>query len=530
MQRFIGLLLAALTASSLAAQQSNWAEFDREWRSLHVSIRTDAGVFSPALQNLDRAGKRIEPFSHDELSGFVGIYFAQTSVLRTLSVAGLEDMFDATAVTEGNRWGYGHALPYIAAITMQNIIRPIPTSFGKAAPMPPTAEFVRGGSIDTSKPDYLRFVVYSNLDQFHERAKQSGHPSGRAYFDAARHEIGMALDMQRFRSLYANLEKDPDRRILIIPAFIAYVSDLFNDDSAHEIAHFIQEQSKDPAYRLPAIAEGEADTNGYYRSRTGLFYSLTYNSPEWWTDGKIDEAQLQFRLTILKRMGRPPRSPFEVQRFNELKSLGEQGKRIPVGKLLSLGPEFYSGDASDVWSRYLQSWALCALGNSSDSASELLRAAVAARLAGHPDLNTEATLDSGLNAFIAKPVTLAVSKDLMSKAAEDIFKQDPTFSGVINAWQYIADPTNVRALIYLGDSLYRGDDFNAAEKYYREALRLRPDSALPLLRLGDIEKETGNLPKATEFWHRAEHTSSTDQDEAMFRKEALERQTKFSGQ
>jgi hypothetical protein len=368
------------------------------------------------------------------------------------------------------------------------------------------------------------------MDQFRERARKSRHSSARAYFDAARNEIGMALDMQRFRSLYADLEKDPHNSGRIIPAFVAFVSDLFNDDSAHEIAHFVQGQSKDPAYKLPAIAEGEADVNGYYRSRIGLFYFLTYNSPEWWDEGKINQAQLQFRLAIIKRITRRPKSPFEVQRFNELKALGEQGKRISTGKLLSFGPEFYTGDPSEVWSRYLHSWALCDLATTNTGSSQLLRAAVAARLAGHPDRAAEAELDSQLKTVIAEPVALTVSKDLMARAAEDTFKQDETFAGVIYAWQYIADPTNLRALIYLGDSLYLGWDYNGAEKFYREAQRLRPDSALPLLRLGDIEREAGNLPKAMELWRRAERTSSTETDEAKFRQGARERQSKFAGQ
>jgi tetratricopeptide (TPR) repeat protein len=228
-------------------------------------------------------------------------------------------------------------------------------------------------------------------------------------------------------------------------------------------------------------------------------------------------------------MTRPPKSPFEVQRFNELKALGEQGKRISTGKLLSFGPEFYTGDPSEVWSRYLHSWALCDLANTNTGSSELLRAAVAARLAGHPNLAAEAELDSQLKTVIAEPVALTVSKDLMAKAAEDIFKQDETFAGVIYAWQYIADPTNLRTLIYLGDSLYLGSDYNAAQKYYREGQRLRPESALPLIRLGDVEKEAGNLPKAIEFWRRAERTSSTEQDEDTFRKGARERLIKSAG-
>jgi hypothetical protein len=525
-------LLAATVISSSAAQQSQsgqgsskkWLEYDYVWHSLHISIRTDAGVFSPVLQNLFRENKKIGPFSHDKLAGFIVSYFLLTSVVRT---DGVSAVGETTIGPLTQKWGPGHALPYIAAIAIQNIERPTPTIFSKRATMAGLYGFAHGGSVDVSQPGNLNFVIYSNIEEFHEKARQSKHSSERAYFDATRNEIGLALDMQRFMGFSSHLETDESRRILIIPAFISFVSDAFNDDCAHEVTHFIQVQEKNPAYRLPAIAEGEADLNGFYRSRTGLIYAFVYNAPEWWQSGAINEEQLQFRLKVLFKTTRPPKSPFEVQRLNELRALEKQGKRIPVEKLLSFGPEFYTGDASEVWSRYLYSWALCSLANSSDSSGELLRKAVAASVAGHPDLKSDAALDSRLKAYIADPIGLTVTKEEISRAEEDIFKQDESFAGIFDMWAYIADPTDALAVIYLADSLYKGCDFTAAEKYYREGLRLRPASALPYLRLGDIEMEAGNLAKAGGFWRRAEQTASNDKDEDMYRKEASDRLIKY---
>src|SRR5262249_1356727 len=257
-------------------------------------------------------------------------------------------------------WGFGHALPIIAAVAIENVTRPIPSVFVRGVETFAAQDLSRvaAASIDLSKPDTIRVVVHSDANAFRDAALRGGHGFGRADYNAEKEEVGLMLDMPRFRALYSSLEQDPKLRILMLPAFISYVSEAFNDDSGHEMAHFMQRQVAEKAYTLPAIAEGEAEVNGYTRSRAGLLYSLTYNTPEAWLQGGFDRQVLAYRVDLMQKAGRPPESPFEVQRFQELRTLKDQGKLIHVSELLTRTQDFYTGDESEVWSRYLHSWAL----------------------------------------------------------------------------------------------------------------------------------------------------------------------------
>jgi tetratricopeptide (TPR) repeat protein len=503
-----------------------WSELRYSWRSLQISIRTDAGLFSPALQKL-RQDETIGPFSTDKLVKFVQGYFVMTSGLRS---DGEQDDFCLQFDRVLKQWGLGHTMPVIAAVAIENITRPIPSVFVKRVDTFTAKDLSKmsAASIDPSKRDSIRVTVYSKPDGFRDAAQRSGHGFARAYYNAAENEIGLMLDMERFRRLYSNIESDKDRRILMLPAFISFVSEAFNDDSGHEITHFMQRQSSHKAYTLPAIAEGEAEVHGYTRSRNGLIYSLMYNTPEAWTQGQFDSKRLKYRVELMLQAGRPPASPFEVQRFQELRALAEQAKTVRVADLLARTTGFYDGDESDVWSRYLHSWALYLMAVRDGESAELLRNAVIARVSGQPASQLERALDAKLKAFIADPVGFKVTTKQILADAERVYATDPSFAGLFYAWAYIADPFDVRAIVYLGDSLYRGGDLSSAEKYYREARRLRPMSALPLLRLGDVEAQAGNREKAIALWAEAIRTTSKDDGEEMYRSLARKRSQEFS--
>jgi tetratricopeptide (TPR) repeat protein len=502
--------------------KGSWSQYEYTWRSLHISIRTDAGVYSPSLQQLGKDRKTVGPFSSDKLGEFIQGFFVMTSGLRN---DGEKDDFSLQFDRVLKQWGFGHALPIIAAVAIENLMRPIPSLFVHGVETYTAKDLtkVTAGSIDVSKPDTVKLVVYSNLDDFQKAASRSGHSFARAYYDKAAHEIGLMLDMRRFRALYSNLEQKEDRLVLLVPAFISFVSEAFNDDSGHEIAHFMQQQSSNRAYTLPAIAEGEAEVNGFTRSRDGLIYSLMYDTPDAWMQGNFDREVLAYRLELIQGAGRPPASPFEVQRFQELRTLQAQKKLIPIASLLSRNQDFYDGDDSDVRPRYLLSWALYLVAIRDPEVGELLRKAVDSRLSGRRLSDVEHTLDSKLAGFIDDPVEFKVAKQKILSDAEKVYRSDPSFAGLFYTWAYIADPLDVRVVVYLGDSLYRGGDLSSAQKYYNEARLLQPVSALPLLRLGDIQASVGNSKQAMELWRQAASTSSKEVGEELFRSIARNR-------
>jgi hypothetical protein len=508
-------------------RENGWSEYEYTWRSLHILIRTDAGLFSPALQRLGKEGSLIGPFSGDKLTDFVQGYFVMTSAVR---MDGEKDDFSLQFDRVFKQWGFGHTLPIIAAVAIENITRPIPSIFVQGVETYTFKDLskVSAASIDPTKSDSIRLVVYSNADGFREAALRSGHNFARAYYNGEKHEVGLMLNMQRFRTLYANFEQNKDRQIMMLPAFISFVSEAFNDDSGHEITHFMQQQRSDKAYTIPAIAEGEAEVNGYTQSRHGLIYSLMYDTPDAWMQGRFDREVLSYRMKLMQSAGRPPESPFEVQRFQELRALKEQGTLIPVGQLLSRTQDFYIGDQAVVWSRYLHSWALYLLAIRDKEAGDLLRKAVSARVSAQRVSEAETALDTKLSQFIADPVGFNVPKERILSDAEKVYRSDRTFAGLFYAWAYIADPLDVRTVVYLGDSFYDGADLSSAEKYYQEARRLRPASALPLLRLGDVEAAAGNKKKAMQFWQQAAETVARDEGEEIYRSNARQRMNEIT--
>src|SRR5262249_42641694 len=117
--------LPAMAATPAAAESTNsWAEWTYHWKRLTIILRTNAGVYSPTLQALgidSSAGP--EETRPANLMKLLRGYFVMTSSLTT------DQLFEFIEPL-ARKWGPGHALPILAAVTLENLQRPVPTPFG----------------------------------------------------------------------------------------------------------------------------------------------------------------------------------------------------------------------------------------------------------------------------------------------------------------------------------------------------------------------------------------------------------------
>jgi tetratricopeptide (TPR) repeat protein len=214
----------------------------------------------------------------------------------------------------------------------------------------------------------------------------------------------------------------------------------------------------------------------------------------------------------------------EIDRLVMLRALFRSGRALSTAQLLGLdAAAFFSGSAADVESRYAQAWALCLLAIREKPSGQMLTQAIDARLAKAPRADLEAELDKHITRFIDDPNKLSVTKETAWKDAERFYRIDPIFVGVFYTWIHVIDPGDMKALIYLGDSLYKAGNLHGAMRYYVAAQQLDDRSALPLLRVGDVYAHIGDREAALRAWSDAEITTKTGNDEAMYRRLAKER-------
>jgi hypothetical protein len=113
---FAGLLVV-LAVPAPAQGDDDWAEWTYRWEQLTVVVRTNAGVYSPALQLLgmdSHAGpKATQP---EKLMGFARTFFVATSAPR------VDHTFEFIEPL-ARKWGPGHALPILAAVALENLQR-----------------------------------------------------------------------------------------------------------------------------------------------------------------------------------------------------------------------------------------------------------------------------------------------------------------------------------------------------------------------------------------------------------------------
>jgi hypothetical protein len=471
-----------------------------QWNKLTIVIESDAGVFSPALQAARNANDRIGSRTRGELLHQAQVYFAGVSSMGTEYSL----QFDADVA----RFGLGHALPYVAAIAVENLQRPIPAVFGNLVPVD---DMQRGqlvtkiaGSVDSTRPGELRIVVHATYRAFLAAAARGGHSFARAYFDPQRNEIGLFLDIDRFRRFYGMLEKERNSQEVIVPAFIGFVSTTFNDDSGHELAHAYQSQSGDPAYSLPVISEGEALVQGLTRSRAGTEQTLLYNDVEEWTTGRNNPDVLLYRIQTREKMG-SPMSAEQVRYLQQLRQWKQRNELIPLRVLLSLDYDgFYADPAREVRKRYLQSWILCLAAVRHKEVAEALRSAVNARLAGRePEAPTLAILENRLADQIDDPERLLVTREKMWQDAERMYLRDQNLAALIYLWVFYADPADHRAIAYVGDAFFANWHFEQAMKFYELAREVGPGRPIPLARIGDVLSKSGHLDEAVPLWRAA---------------------------
>lgn len=512
------LLWMLALAEGAVAQDGSWAEWRHTWERQTITVRTNAGVYSPSIQGGGKAAPRSagRP-TPEQLMATARAFFVMTSAPR------VDHTFEFMEPL-ARQWGHGHALPIISAVALENVQRPMPSVFGgPLTAMTHEMTAASAAGIDPSRLGSLTLVVHGDVPGFRRAAARVAHASAKAYFDPARGEVGLLLDMDRFRRFYGRFEREPQRQPSILSAFIAYTMDAFNEDSSHELAHAMQHQTGRLGYALPAVREGEAEVQGLVRRRNGLTFNFLYNTPDAWYSGKFDRRVLDARLTAIQQFGRPMH-PFEVDRLGALQALQRAGGLIPAGRLLGMdAPAFFLGTPAEVESRYAQAWALCLLAIREKPAGELLRQAIDGRVRAAPRLDVEARLDQLYAAFIQDPWKLKVTKAQVWADAERFYGIDKIFAGAVYAWAYVVDPTEVKSLVYLGDALFAAANWPAALQQYESAQRRHERSALPMLRIGDVYAQMGEPDQARQRWQQAMDSRAEGPDEQAYRTLAKQR-------
>jgi tetratricopeptide (TPR) repeat protein len=499
------------TEESINIEKVEYEKYEYKWNNLKIVISSNVGFFSPKLHSYLSTHGKINKFSIKQLTDLITVYFVATSYFDTIFSMQLDDIVE--------KFGHGHALPIIVAIAIENIQRPLPALFGNREQFENILrnEMVeaKGGRINPTSPTTLNIVVHRDLNSFLPFA-QKAHTFGRAYYDHNNQEIGLLLDLKLFREYYGHLENIKGEEHLIIPAFISYVSSLFNDDSGHEIAHLYQDLSHDSTYNIPMISEGEALVQGFVRRRNGLYYALMYNTLDFWINGKANTEKLQHRIQIAYKIGKPD-SPFETDRINELYEFYKDGKFIPLRELLSLDfSNFYSGTKETVRLRYLQSWATCLIGIRNKEFEKVLRKTVKNYIQNQKMEGSDVVfLESKIYEFLQDPRGLLVTKEKMWNDAEYFYKVDQNLSGLIYQWIYSTDPSDIIALIYLGDVLFSGRQYLLAHRYYNKAIQKQPENILAKGRIADIYAKTGQNKKAKKLYEDLIKEETTDPDDAM---------------
>jgi tetratricopeptide (TPR) repeat protein len=197
---------------------------------------------------------------------------------------------------------------------------------------------------------------------------------------------------------------------------------------------------------------------------------------------------------------------------------------IPAGKLLAMDAQaFFRGTPTEVESRYAQAWALCLLAIREKPVGELLRQAIDARVRAAPRLDVEARLDQLYAAFIKDPWGLKVTKDQVWADAERFYGIDKIFVGALYAWAYVVDPSELKALIYLGDALFAAANLPASLQQYEAGQRRHERSALPALRIGDVYAQMGEVEQARQLWNKAVDSRAEGPDEQAYRALAKQR-------
>src|SRR5262245_24507548 len=180
-------LLAVLVAPAAAEADVEWAEWTYRWEKLTIVVRTNAGVYSPALQALgmnSQAGK--EATRPANLMALARAYFVMTTASQ------VDHTFEFIEPL-ARQWGPGHALPILAAVALENVLRPIPTLSGgpvSAYTLSQAGQLLEtmAAAIDPRRPGVLRITVHGESLGFRHAAERAVHTSANAYYDGGRNE------------------------------------------------------------------------------------------------------------------------------------------------------------------------------------------------------------------------------------------------------------------------------------------------------------------------------------------------------
>jgi hypothetical protein len=484
-----------------------------QWGNIKIIVSTNAGIYSNRLFN-KYSGLSNRNDDAKRLIGAIQSHFMLTSSLDHT----FEDSANFMLPEVINKIGIGHALPIIWAVAIENITRPIPSLYGdRATAFTWNLEKTESGIIDPNKKGIIKIVVDTNFESFSLKAKEMGYSFSQAYYVPIRNEIRIYLDMEQYIKFYSYLEQKKGGEHLIPLGFISYVSNTFNDNSGHEIAHFFQSHSGDLAYEIPFISEGEALVQGFVRRRNGLDQLLIYGFTEFWSEDGLDKEK--YSVVIPERINRYMEigmsiSPFEMDRIVELRKWYKAQTLIPLSDLLTTDWEgFYSGSQEDIKKRYLQSWFICLFAMRSEPIEENLRIVVDA-IKNKDQIPVESlTFLEGVYDYYLKDFPPNTGE--LWQKAEATYKQDKKLAAILYQQIYVDDPSDYLALIFLGDILYEDSYFDLAFYYYKKSHNIASENIVPLARMGDVYYATGNFLDAKNVYEDALEKISTNEYESF---------------
>ncbi len=484
-----------------------------QWGNIKIIVSTNAGIYSERLHNR-YAGLSNNNDDAERLIGIIQSHFMLTTALDHT----FEDSANFMLPEVINKTGIGHALPIIWAVAIENITRPIPSLYGdRATAFTWNLEQTEAGIIDPNKKGVIKIIVDTNYESFSLKAKEMGYSFSQAYYVPIRNEIRIYLNMEQYIKFYSYLEQKKDGEYLIPLGFISYVSNTFNDNSGHEIAHFFQSHSGDLAYEIPFISEGEALVQGFVRRRDGLDQLLLYGFTEFWGEDGLDKEK--YSVVIPERIKQYMEigmiiSPFEMDRIVELRKWYKAKTLIPLSDLLTTDWNgFYSGSEEDIKKRYLQSWFICLFAIRSESIEENLRSVVEATKNNEQIPAESLAFLEGVYDYYLKDFPPNTGE--LWQKAEETYKQDKKLAAVLYQQIYVSDPSDYTSLIFLGDILYEDSYFDLAFYYYKKSHNIAPENIVPLARMGDVYYATGNFLDAKKVYEEALEKISTNEYESF---------------
>lgn len=477
----------------------------RGFEGLSVTIVTDIGVIAPEL-------------SGQGLSDEALVQHFASGVPRALE----------PFRTQLHKTDFSHAVPYIYAAVYHSLGRihhalsldVLTLADGK--PLLPRAP-IRSGA--------LTIRVTGSRRTFDEYASRAVGVSSIAYWDPARHEVGIYRDRSELSWLKTYrgwLPSEPRQKVLAIER---YLTTLLMERAAHELFHAVQAQTNDIEYRIPLIKEGAAvyaTTNVYDREEMVrlIEVDISLNADR---RARVSEQQSEECLNNDAVKG--------TDGYATIATMNDAARAIKAEPTLSLtgllNPKsFYVADRSKMSERYAVAFSAMEylLHANQDSVLTWRRAVKQVYETGKvPSGSDMNELDRKYRSWMDKWASVrssahpqAADRYRQAARASDLCVKALMFSQARwAALRMIASrPESPVGLVYLGDIFWKLQQPISALEYYTAAAATEahgvPDEVRGRVqsRMADAYEQLGRVDDAIEIWRQTAQTKPASHDEA----------------